>query len=149
MHQAGRGADIRVTKARHILLDTETEAKAAYNLLMAGADFANIARESSTDTGSGAQGGDLGWAPVSNYVPEFAEAVSTLEIGAISEPVKSQFGYHIIQVIARDELPLSASQLDQKKQTTFDEWLTSTREAAAITIHDIWKTRVPTEPVLQ
>ena len=135
--------------ARHILLDSETEAQVAYRQLMAGSDFAQMAKTSSSDTGSGARGGDLGWAPVSNYVPEFAEAVFTLEIGEISEPVKSQFGYHIIQVIAREELPLAGSQLEQKKQTAFDEWLTTFRESADITTSDIWQTRIPTEPVLQ
>lgn len=140
--------DVQVL-ARHILLDTEEEAKAVYDQLQNGADFAKIAQESSTDTGSGANGGDLGWAPASNYVPEFAEAVTTQEIGVIGEPVKSQFGYHIIQVIAREELPLTADQLEQKKQTAFDEWLTGIREAAEITTYDTWQTKVPTEPVLQ
>ena len=135
--------------ARHILLDTETEALAAYKLLQQGVDFAKIARESSKDTGSGAIGGELSWAPVSNYVPEFAEAVSNQEIGVIGEPVKTEFGYHIIQVIAREELPLTASQFDQKKQTIYNEWITAAREAADVTIFDIWMARVPTEPVLQ
>ena len=134
--------------ARHILVDTEVEAKAVEQLLADGVDFAEVARKYSKDTGSGQNGGELGWAPASNYVPEFADAVSTLEIGTISEPVKTQFGYHIIQVIAREELPLSSDQLDQKKQTAFDEWLKSIHDSSDITINDIWKTRVPTEPVL-
>lgn len=135
--------------ARHILVDSEEETKTVQLLLNQGEDFAEVARKYSKDTGSGQNGGDLGWAPASNYVPEFAEAVKTQEIGVIGEPVKTQFGYHIIQVIAREELPLTGSQLDQKKQTVFDEWLTSAREAAKTTIYDIWKERVPTEPVLQ
>jgi parvulin-like peptidyl-prolyl isomerase len=134
--------------ARHILVDTEAEAKAVEELLSQGVDFAEVARKYSKDTGSGQNGGELGWAPPSNYVTEFADAVSTLPIGQISEPVKSQFGYHIIQVVARDELPLSADQLDQKKQTAFDEWLKSIHDSSDITINEIWKTRVPTEPVL-
>jgi parvulin-like peptidyl-prolyl isomerase len=134
--------------ARHILVDTEAESKVVENLLKDGADFATLARKYSKDTGSGQNGGELGWAPASNYVTEFADAVSTLEIGAISEPVKTQFGYHIIQVIAREELPLSADQLAQKKQTAFDEWLKSIHDSSDITIKDVWKTSVPTEPVL-
>jgi parvulin-like peptidyl-prolyl isomerase len=134
--------------ARHILVDTEAEAKAVEELLKQGVDFAEVARKYSKDTGSGQNGGELGWAPASNYVTEFADAVSTLPIGQISEPVKTQFGYHIIQVIAREDLPLSADQLAQKKQTAFDEWLKSIHDSADITINDIWKTRVPTEPVL-
>jgi hypothetical protein len=134
--------------ARHILVDTEAEAKSVEELLSQGVDFGEVARKYSKDTGSGQNGGELGWAPPSNYVPEFADAVTTLPIGQISEPVKSQFGYHIIQVIAREELPLSADQLAQKKQTAFDEWLKSVHDSSDITINDIWKTVVPTEPVL-
>jgi parvulin-like peptidyl-prolyl isomerase len=133
---------------RHILVDTEEEARAAYNLVNSGSNFARIAREFSKDTGSGARGGDLGWAPVSNYVDEFAKAVTSLEIGEISEPVKTEFGYHIIQVVAREEVPLTAAQIDQKKQTNFNEWLTTQREAAEITRYEVWRERVPIEPVL-
>jgi peptidyl-prolyl cis-trans isomerase D len=139
--------DIQVL-ARHILVDTEAEAQAIEELLNRGEDFAEIAKEKSKDTGSGQNGGDLGWAPASNYVPEFAEAVKTQEIGEIGPPVKTQFGYHIIQVIAREELPLTASEFEQKKQTAFDEWLKSIHDSAKINISEIWKTRVPTEPVL-
>jgi parvulin-like peptidyl-prolyl isomerase len=134
--------------ARHILVNTEAEAKAVEELLSQGVDFADVARKYSKDTGSGQNGGELGWAPASNYVKEFADAVSTLPIGQISEPVKTQFGYHIIQVVAREDLPLSADQLDQKKQTAFDDWLKSIHDSSDITIKDVWKTRVPTEPVL-
>jgi parvulin-like peptidyl-prolyl isomerase len=134
--------------ARHILVDSEAEAKAVEQLLSQGIDFGEVARKYSKDTGSGQNGGELGWAPPSNYVTEFADAVKTLPIGQISEPVKSQFGYHIIQVVAREELPLSADQLTQAKQTAFDQWLKSVHDSSKITIHDIWKTRVPTEPVL-
>jgi parvulin-like peptidyl-prolyl isomerase len=134
--------------ARHILVNTDAEAKAVEELLSQGVDFAEVARKYSKDTGSGQNGGELGWAPPSNYVTEFADAVSSLPIGQISEPVKTEFGYHIIQVVARENLPLSADQLEQKKQTAFDEWLQSIRDSADITINDIWKTLVPTEPVL-
>jgi parvulin-like peptidyl-prolyl isomerase len=134
--------------ARHILVDTEAEAKLVESLLAQGIDFATVAKRYSKDTGSGQNGGELGWAPPSNYVPEFADAVSSLEIGKISEPVKTQFGYHIIQVVAREELPLTGDQLTAKKQTAFDEWLKSIHDSADINIFDIWKARVPTEPVL-
>jgi len=135
--------------ARHILVESEVEAVAAYQLVSQGVDFAKVARDFSKDTGSGANGGDLGWQPVSNFVDEFADAVSNQEIGVFGEPVKTEFGYHIIEVIAREELPLTGSQIEQKKQTVYSEWLASTRETATITTNDIWKERVPTEPVLQ
>jgi peptidyl-prolyl cis-trans isomerase D len=135
--------------ARHILVETEVEAKAAYNLLQQGADFAQLARTSSKDTGSGANGGDLGWFGKGAMVPPFEEAAFSQEMGEIGEPIKSDFGYHIIQVLGRQELPLNATQYEQKKQTLFDEWLTTAREAATVTTFDIWRERIPTEPALQ
>lgn len=134
--------------ARHILVDSPELAKQVQVMLQQGQDFAKVAQDFSTDTGSATRGGDLGWSPASNYVPEFAEAVKTQEIGVIGEPVKTDYGYHIIQVIAREELPLTDAQFQQKAQTAFSDWLTAARESAEQTINEIWKERVPTEPVL-
>lgn len=134
--------------ARHILVETEVEAKEAYKLLNQGFDFAQLARTSSKDTGSGANGGDLGWFGKGAMVPPFEEAAFSQDIGEIGQPVKSDFGYHIIQVIARQELPLTVTQREQKKETIFNDWLTTAREEATVTTFDIWKERVPTEPVL-
>lgn len=134
--------------ARHILVETEEEANAVYERLQGGDDFATVAKEVSKDTGSGASGGDLGWQPRSFYVTEFGDAAFTQEIGEIGKPVKSDFGYHIIQVIAREDLPLSDSQYQQKKETTFNDWLTAAREESTIETFEIWKERVPMEPSL-
>jgi parvulin-like peptidyl-prolyl isomerase len=135
--------------ARHILVDTEEEAKAAYDRLKEGEEFAKVAAEVSKDTGSAANGGDLGWQPRSFFVKEFSDAAFTQEIGEIGQPVKTEFGYHIIQVVAREELPLSDSQYEQKKDTAFNDWLTAAKEEAAIESFETWKTMVPTEPSLQ
>jgi parvulin-like peptidyl-prolyl isomerase len=134
--------------ARHILVETEEEAKAVYDQLMDGADFAELARTASKDTGSGANGGDLGWFGKGAMVAPFEEAAFSQEIGEIGQPVQSDFGYHIIQVIARQELALTPAQIDQKKQTTFEDWLTAAREEATYTTFDVWKERVPAEPTL-
>jgi parvulin-like peptidyl-prolyl isomerase len=135
--------------ARHILVDTEEEAKAAYDRLKEGEEFAKVAQEVSKDTGSAANGGDLGWQPRSFFVKEFSDAAFTQKIGEIGQPVKTEFGYHIIQVIAREELPLSDSQYEQKKDTAFNDWLTAAKEEATIESFETWKTMVPTEPSLQ
>ena len=82
--------------ARHILVPTEDEAKAVLKRLKAGEDFAKVAGEVSKDPGS--QGGDLGWFTRDRMVPEFADAAFKLEKGKLSEPVKSQFGWHVILV---------------------------------------------------
>ena len=85
--------------ARHILVKTEDEAKAVIKEAMAdGADFAKIAKEKSTGP-SGSNGGSLGWFKAQTMVPAFANAVKAMEKGAISkEPVKTQFGYHVIKL---------------------------------------------------
>jgi len=135
--------------ARHILVETEAEAKTIYNFLQQGSDFATFAKANSKDTGSAVNGGDLGWFGKGAMVPEFEEAAFKLKVGEISEPVKSQFGYHIIQVLGHQELPLTATQYEQAKQKVFDDWLTATRKQAKIQTFDIWKERVPPEPTLQ
>ena len=82
--------------ARHILVPTEEEAKAALARIKAGEDFAKVATELSKDPAG--DGGDLGWFTKDRMVPEFAEAAFKLEPGQVSDPVKSQFGWHIIKV---------------------------------------------------
>lgn len=86
-------------KARHILVKTKEEAEAIIKRLDAGESFEAIAKEVSTDPGSGANGGDLGWFGPGQMVPEFEQAAFALEVGAHSAaPVQSQFGWHIIKV---------------------------------------------------
>jgi peptidyl-prolyl cis-trans isomerase C len=83
--------------ARHILVETEDEAKAIEAELKKGADFAELAKKKSKDPGA-ADGGDLGFFTKDQMVPEFSAVAFTLEPGKISDPVKSQFGWHIIKV---------------------------------------------------
>jgi peptidyl-prolyl cis-trans isomerase C len=83
--------------ARHILVETEDEAKAIEEELKKGADFAELAKKKSKDPGA-SDGGDLGFFTKDQMVPEFSNVAFTLEPGKISDPVKSQFGWHIIKV---------------------------------------------------
>ena len=83
--------------ARHILVETEDDAKAVEEDLKKGADFAELAKKKSKDPGS-ADGGDLGFFTKEQMVPEFSTVAFTLEPGKISDPVKSQFGWHVIKV---------------------------------------------------
>lgn len=92
--------------ARHILVETEDQAKAAVARLKKGEDFAKVAAELSKDPGSGKEGGDLGWFTKDRMVPEFAEAAFKLKKGEISEPVKSQFGWHVIKLEDKRSKPL-------------------------------------------
>jgi peptidyl-prolyl cis-trans isomerase C len=97
--------------ARHILVGTEEEAKAALKRLMGGEEFADIAKSVSKDPG--AEGGDLGWFTKDRMVPEFAEAAFKLDVGQVSDPVKTPFGWHIIEVLDKREKTFPA--LDQVK----------------------------------
>jgi peptidyl-prolyl cis-trans isomerase C len=83
--------------ARHILVPTEDEAKAILAQLKGGADFATLAKEKSKDPGA-ADGGDLGYFTKEQMVPEFADVAFKLDKGQLSDPVKTQFGWHIIKV---------------------------------------------------
>ncbi len=122
--------------ARHILLATEDEAKAALARVKAGEDFAKVATELSKDPGG--EGGDLGWFTKDRMVPEFADAAFKLEPGQVSDPVKSQFGWHIIKVEEKrmktfppfDQLKDQAARyVAQKAQS---EMIASLREKAKI-----------------
>ena len=132
--------------ARHILVADEATATKVEGLLAQGEDFGKVAAEFSTDTGSKNSDGDLGWFGKGKMVAEFETAAFTQEIGVIGPPVKSQFGYHIIQVLDRRELPLSASDYDQKKQTAFSDWLTKARQDSTVTTNDVWKQHIPPMP---
>jgi peptidyl-prolyl cis-trans isomerase C len=93
--QAGDEQEVR---ARHILVATEAEAKTIVTEVNKGTDFAELARQKSKDPGAAAEGGDLGWFGKDQMVPEFADAAFKMNKGQVSEPVKTQFGWHIIKV---------------------------------------------------
>jgi peptidyl-prolyl cis-trans isomerase C len=85
-------------RARHILVPTEAEAKSLLAEIKKGMDFAELAKLKSKDPGAAAEGGDLGYFEKQQMVPEFAEVAFKLEKGQVSDPVKTQFGWHIIKV---------------------------------------------------
>jgi peptidyl-prolyl cis-trans isomerase C len=89
--------------ASHILVETQDLAQTALKRLKAGEDFAKVATDMSNDPGS--VGGDLGWFTKDRMVPEFGEAAFKLNIGQISEPVQSQFGWHVIKLLEKREKP--------------------------------------------
>lgn len=106
-------------KASHILVAKEDEAKTIIAQLAKGAKFEDIAKKQSKDPGSGAKGGDLGWANPSSYVPEFTEAMIKLEKGKVTTaPVKSQFGWHVIRLddVREAQLPKLDDVKDQVRQ---------------------------------
>jgi peptidyl-prolyl cis-trans isomerase C len=120
-------------RARHILVELEADAKALIAEIKKGASFEELAKKVSKDPGSGANGGDLDWAAAGSYVAEFSDAMVKLSKGQMTdEPVKSQFGFHIIRVddVREAELPKLedvkpqiAQQLQQQKLVGFQEGL--------------------------
>lgn len=135
--------------ARHILVATQEEAQDIIAGLQAGESFADLARAVSTDTGSGAQGGELGWSPASQYVKPFADAVLSAEIGQIVGPVESEFGFHVIQVRAREDRELTEDQVESAKNNAFANWLEEHKTASAEQTQifdDIWVNHVPINP---
>ena len=125
--------------AQHILVATEDEAKAIKTELDGGADFAELAKTKSTDTGSGANGGDLGWFGLGAMVKPFEDAVIAAKVGEVTAPIKSDFGWHLIKVTEtriaaapplddlRDEL---AAEIEQK---AIEAHLKTLTDAATIT----------------
>lgn len=91
------GTDGEEYNASHILVETEEEAKVIVSDLKAGADFAELAREKSTGP-SGPGGGELGWFGPGRMVPDFEAATIALEVGQVSDPVETQFGWHVIKL---------------------------------------------------
>jgi peptidyl-prolyl cis-trans isomerase C len=118
-------------RARHILVEKEDEAKALIDQIKKGAKFEELAKKSSKDPGSGANGGDLDWANAGSYVKEFSDAMVKLPKGQMTDtPVKSQFGWHIIRVDDTREAelpkfeevkPQIVQQLQQQKIAKFQE----------------------------
>jgi len=136
---------ITQTRARHILVrtsETVSEADARRRLLglreriVAGADFAVLARSNSDDSTS-ARGGDLDWIYAGDTVPEFERAMNELKPGELSQPVKTPFGFHLIQVMERRSAELSPERRrlqarqalrERKSDETFQQWLRQLRD---------------------
>jgi foldase protein PrsA len=120
-------------KASHILVEDEAVAKEVKQKLTDGADFAELAKEYSTDEGSKENGGELGFFPRGTMVTEFDDAAFSLPINEISDPVKSDYGYHIIKVEEKKEAKeaniedskatIKETLIDQKLETEYSTWL--------------------------
>ncbi|MDI9330076.1 MAG: peptidylprolyl isomerase [Alphaproteobacteria bacterium] len=117
-------------RARHILVEKEEQAKAILASLKKGAKFEDLAKKQSKDPGSGANGGDLDWASPGNFVKEFSDAMVALKKGQVSDPVKSQFGFHVIRLddVREAQLPKFdevkgqiAQQLQQQRLGNFQQ----------------------------
>ena len=154
---------------KHILVPTEPEAADILSRLDAGEEFADLAVELSTDTGSGAAGGELGCGSPAQYVTEFADATMDAEIGVPTDPVETQFGFHVILVDSREvdedaevEPPaepepfptleevrddILASLELEREANLFSEWFIAKMRAAEVTVSEAYGTwTTPDDP---
>lgn len=119
-------------RARHILVDTEEQAKDVLARLQKGEDFAALAKELSKDTSTKDQGGELGWFPRGKMVQEFDDVAFSLKVGEISQPVKTTFGYHIIQVEEKsDNRPYDDAYVQQQRLKVLNDWLAAQKADAS------------------
>jgi peptidyl-prolyl cis-trans isomerase C len=118
-------------RASHILVEKEDEAKALIAQIKSGAKFEDLAKKNSKDPGSGEKGGDLDWSAANAFVPEFSQAMAALKKGEMTqEPVKTQFGYHIIRLddVREMQFPPLAEVKEQIKQQLAQQKLADYRE---------------------
>ncbi|MEJ5345525.1 MAG: peptidylprolyl isomerase [Chloroflexus sp.] len=128
-----------MARARHILVADEATAQATLAELQAGADFATLAAQRSQDTGSAANGGDLGWTPRGEFVPPFEEAIFSLPLNT-PQIVQTDFGFHIVEVLEREsQRPFSSfddlrmrRNAGQFYQETFVPWYEELRRQAEL-----------------
>lgn len=120
-------------RASHILVATRDAALELIDGRLQNEDFADVAEEVSTDESSAIEGGDLGWFPRGVMTPSFEEAAFNLPVDELSEPVQSEFGWHIILVTGHeDDRPLTTSALSAVQQNAVQRWLDEQQEQASI-----------------
>jgi parvulin-like peptidyl-prolyl isomerase len=126
---------------RHILLETEEEALEVKARLDGGEDFATVAGETSIEPQAAETGGDLGCSTLNRYVPEFSVGALAAEVGVVTEPVQSEFGYHLILVESIDddaavETSIRSQLETVAQQTYFSEWIQETLTSTEITVDE-------------
>lgn len=134
--------------ARHILVNDENKAIEILNRLKQGEDWTELAAEFSNDTSNKNNGGDLGWFSRGKMVSEFENSSYELHIGEISEPIETQFGWHVIQVLGHEMRPLDQNEYQAVREQEFTKWLENIRESKTIEIFENWIDSIPLEPTI-
>jgi peptidyl-prolyl cis-trans isomerase SurA len=150
--EAGSAFIVEQTNPRHILVRvnevvSEAESRRRIGLLRQriadGSNFAEIARLNSDDTGSATRGGDLGWVVPGDLVPEFERAMNELKLNELSQPVRTPFGMHIIQVLGRRTADVSADRKrlearkvlrERRSDEAYQEWVRQLRDRAYVEV---------------
>lgn len=146
----GQRATSNTTNVRHILISTRKglsdaqarqKATELYQQLQQGADFATLAKANSDDPGSAANGGELGWTPQGQTVAPFERVMNQQAMNTVSQPFKTQFGWHVLEVLGRKQVDRTGDQLrakatealaGQKAEEQYEAWLQSLRNSAFI-----------------
>ncbi|HEV8625621.1 MAG TPA: peptidylprolyl isomerase [Acidimicrobiia bacterium] len=142
-------ADFSENCVSHILVKTKPEADAVLARLKGGEDFGAVAKQVSIDKGSAAKGGDLDCSPKGAFVPEFDQAASELPVGQLSDPVQTQYGFHILKVRERKDATFESAQeqvralLNADTQTAFRNFLRQALTSARITVDKRYGTFEP------
>lgn len=144
--RGGKRKIVQQAQVRHILISKDTpnaklKAVQIRNKILAGESFAKLAKANSADKGSASNGGDLGMADPAGFVPPFANAVRTLPLNTLSQPIKTRFGWHLIEVLerkstdkTREALKLQAQSLlsEKNKSEEYKNWLQGLMDEAFI-----------------
>ena len=133
---------------RHILVPDEETALEVVGKLDEGEDFVELALIYSTDTSNNKQGGDLGWFSYGVMIPAFEEASFALEVGEISDPVQTDFGWHILQSLGKEQRQIDGNTYNQLINETFNTWLVDKQAELEPYVNEDWASFVPSEPSL-
>lgn len=133
---------------RHILVEDEETAKEVLQKLEDGEDFADLALEYSIDESNKEQGGDLGWFPQGTMVEPFEQAAFALEVGQISDPVQTDYGWHILESLGKEDRPLTDSAYSSLQNQVWNDWVVEKTAQYDPEVKDNWVKFVPTEPAL-
>jgi foldase protein PrsA len=145
-------ADFSLNCVSHILVRSKAEADSTLARLKGGEDFAAVAKAVSLDKGTVPNGGDLDCSPKGAFVPEFDQAASELEVGKLSDPVQTQYGFHILRVRERKETSFEESQdqirtlLNAQSQTAYRQFLRQSLSSIRVTIDKRYGTFEPPAP---
>ncbi len=132
--------------AAHILVSTEEEANQALERIRNGEPFEVVAAEVSRDENNAYKGGDLGWFGRGRMVQAFEEVAFNLPVGEVSEPVQTEFGWHIIKVYDRREVPTTPAEQEEQRRAKFREMVDQWRNEADVFIDEAWQQFMPPLP---
>jgi len=134
--------------AQHILVDEEDIAKDIQQRLKDGEDWSLMAATYSTDESNKNNSGDLDWFGRGQMVQSFEDIAFSLQVGQVSGPVQTDYGWHIIRVLGHEDRPLSATACTELKNSEFQNWLKEIRDASEIDIKEDWQENVPLLPAM-